>query len=31
MRRLNDVIVGDERAESVTLPVRDGLTPARKR
>ncbi|MFD8543221.1 DUF2218 domain-containing protein [Streptomyces sp. NPDC059649] len=31
MRRLNEVIVGDERVESVMLPVRDGLTLARKR
>ncbi|MFE9997278.1 hypothetical protein [Streptomyces avermitilis] len=31
MRRLNDFIVGDERMESVMLPVRDGVTLARKR
>ncbi|WP_310723491.1 DUF2218 domain-containing protein [Streptomyces sp. N2A] len=31
MRRLNDLIVGDERVESVMLPVRDGVTLARKR
>jgi caffeoyl-CoA O-methyltransferase len=31
MRRLNDLIAGDGRAESVMLPVRDGVTLARKR
>lgn len=31
MRRLNYLIVGDERVESVMLPVRDGVTLARKR
>ncbi|OOV17248.1 SAM-dependent methyltransferase [Streptomyces avermitilis] len=31
MRRLNDFIAGDERMESVMLPVRDGVTLARKR
>ncbi|WP_310718906.1 DUF2218 domain-containing protein [Streptomyces lydicus] len=31
MRRLNDAIVGDERVEAVMLPVRDGVTLARKR
>jgi caffeoyl-CoA O-methyltransferase len=29
--RLNDVIVADDRVESVMLPVRDGLTLVRKR
>jgi len=31
MRRLNDLIAADERVESVMLPVRDGVTLARKR
>ena len=31
MRRLNDLIARDERVESVMLPVRDGITLARKR
>ncbi|MGI5128444.1 O-methyltransferase [Pseudonocardia sp. CA-107938] len=30
VRRLNDVIVADERVESVMLPVRDGVTLARR-
>jgi len=28
---MNDIIVGDGRVESVMLPVRDGVTLARKR
>jgi caffeoyl-CoA O-methyltransferase len=31
MRRMNDVVVRDERVDSVMLPVRDGVTLARKR
>jgi predicted O-methyltransferase YrrM len=31
MRRLNDLIVNDDRVDSVMLPVRDGVTLARKR
>jgi predicted O-methyltransferase YrrM len=31
MRRLNDLITADERMDSVMLPVRDGVTIARKR
>lgn len=31
MRRLNDLITADERLESVMLPLRDGVTLARKR
>jgi caffeoyl-CoA O-methyltransferase len=31
MRQLNEVIAVDDRAESVMLPVRDGITLARKR
>ncbi len=31
MRRLNDLIVADDRVDSVMLPVRDGVTLARKR
>jgi caffeoyl-CoA O-methyltransferase len=31
MRRLNDLITADERMYSVMLPVRDGITIARKR
>jgi caffeoyl-CoA O-methyltransferase len=31
MRRLNDQITADERMDSVMLPVRDGITIARKR
>jgi caffeoyl-CoA O-methyltransferase len=31
MRQMNDIIVGDGRVESVMLPVRDGVTLARKR
>jgi caffeoyl-CoA O-methyltransferase len=31
MRHLNDLIAGDGRVESVMLPVRDGVTLARKR
>ena len=31
MRRLNDLIAGDGRVESVMLPVRDGVTLARRR
>ncbi|QHC27798.1 hypothetical protein GR129_02050 [Streptomyces sp. HF10] len=31
MRRLNDLIAADERVVSVMLPVRDGVTVARRR
>jgi hypothetical protein len=31
MRRLNDLITADERMDSVMLPLRDGITIARKR
>jgi caffeoyl-CoA O-methyltransferase len=31
MRQMNEIIVGDHRVESVMLPVRDGVTLARKR
>lgn len=31
IRRLNDLIAADERVDSVMLPVRDGLTIARRR
>ncbi|MFD8578815.1 DUF2218 domain-containing protein [Streptomyces virginiae] len=31
MRRLNDLITGDDRVDSVMLPVRDGVTIARRR
>jgi caffeoyl-CoA O-methyltransferase len=31
LRRVNEIIVGDDRVESVMLPVRDGVTLARKR
>ncbi|WP_424529324.1 DUF2218 domain-containing protein [Sphaerisporangium viridialbum] len=31
MRGLNDLIAGDDRVESVMLPVRDGITLARRR
>jgi caffeoyl-CoA O-methyltransferase len=31
MRQMNDLVVGDDRVESVMLPVRDGVTLARKR
>lgn len=31
MRQLNDLITVDERVESVMIPVRDGLTIARRR
>ncbi|MEU6772229.1 DUF2218 domain-containing protein [Streptomyces sp. NPDC046759] len=31
MRRLNDLITTDERVDSVMLPVRDGITIARRR
>jgi hypothetical protein len=31
MRQMNEIIVGDSRVESVMLPVRDGVTLARKR
>ena len=31
MRRLNDLIAGDDRVDSVMLPVRDGVTLARRR
>jgi caffeoyl-CoA O-methyltransferase len=31
MRRVNDTVVNDERVDSVMLPVRDGVTLARKR
>jgi caffeoyl-CoA O-methyltransferase len=31
MRQMNEIIVGDDRVESVMLPVRDGVTLARKR
>ncbi|MER5932356.1 DUF2218 domain-containing protein [Streptomyces sp. NPDC002054] len=31
MRRLNDLIAADERVDSVMLPVRDGVTIARRR
>ncbi|MEO6087635.1 MAG: class I SAM-dependent methyltransferase [Umezawaea sp.] len=31
MRRMNDIVVHDKRVDSVMLPVRDGVTLARKR
>ncbi|HWO68226.1 MAG TPA: O-methyltransferase [Umezawaea sp.] len=31
MRRVNDLVVNDKRVDSVMLPVRDGVTLARKR
>lgn len=31
MRQMNEIIAGDGRAEPVMLPVRDGVTLARKR
>jgi caffeoyl-CoA O-methyltransferase len=31
MRRLNDLITADDRMDSVMLPLRDGITIARKR
>ena len=31
MRRLNDLITTDDRMDSVMLPLRDGITIARKR
>jgi caffeoyl-CoA O-methyltransferase len=31
MRQMNETVVGDERVDSVMLPVRDGVTLARKR
>jgi caffeoyl-CoA O-methyltransferase len=31
MRRMNEIIAGDERVDSVMLPVRDGVTLARRR
>jgi O-methyltransferase len=31
MRQMNEIIAGDGRVESVMLPVRDGVTLARKR
>jgi caffeoyl-CoA O-methyltransferase len=31
MRRLNDLVAADERMDSVMLPLRDGITIARKR
>ena len=31
MRQMNQIIVGDGRVESVMLPIRDGVTLARKR
>jgi caffeoyl-CoA O-methyltransferase len=31
MRQTNDLVAGDDRVESVMLPVRDGVTLARKR
>ncbi|MFB9880216.1 DUF2218 domain-containing protein [Planobispora siamensis] len=31
MRRVNEIIVNDERVDSVMLPVRDGVTLARRR
>jgi len=31
MRRMNEIVVNDDRVESVMLPVRDGVTLARKR
>jgi caffeoyl-CoA O-methyltransferase len=31
VRQLNEIIVGDDRVESVMLPLRDGVTVARKR
>ncbi|MGH3212756.1 MAG: hypothetical protein ACRDNO_33830 [Trebonia sp.] len=31
MRRLNDLITADERMDSVMLPLRDGITVARRR
>ncbi|GAA3426387.1 O-methyltransferase [Streptosporangium sandarakinum] len=31
MRRMNDIVVADDRVESVMLPMRDGVTLARRR
>ena len=31
VRRMNEIIVGDDRVDSVMLPVRDGVTLARRR
>ncbi|GGP76665.1 O-methyltransferase [Streptosporangium pseudovulgare] len=31
MRRMNDIVVSDDRVESVMLPMRDGVTLARRR
>ncbi|WP_431898455.1 DUF2218 domain-containing protein [Nonomuraea sp. bgisy101] len=31
MRRMNEIVLGDDRVESVMLPVRDGVTLVRKR
>ncbi|MFF5204495.1 O-methyltransferase [Streptosporangium sp. NPDC000396] len=31
MRQMNEIVVGDDRVDSVMLPVRDGVTLARKR
>jgi caffeoyl-CoA O-methyltransferase len=31
MRRMNEIVVGDDRVDSVMLPVRDGVTLARRR
>nr|BFE82611.1 class I SAM-dependent methyltransferase [Planobispora longispora] len=31
MRRVNEIVAGDERVDSVMLPVRDGVTVARRR
>ena len=31
IRRLNDAITADDRVDSVMLPVRDGVTLARRR
>ncbi len=31
MRQMNEIVVGDDRVESVMLPLRDGVTVARKR
>jgi caffeoyl-CoA O-methyltransferase len=30
MRRMNEIVVHDKRVESVMLPMRDGVTLARK-
>jgi caffeoyl-CoA O-methyltransferase len=31
MRRVNEALARDDRLDSVMLPVRDGVTPARRR